>query len=405
MDIKNLPPHKQKLLALVEKKTATYLQKSAPGRSLVKDLSEAMGGNYGAMARLKEAIASHDFPMLFGQVTQLALQGQYARLPQQWTAFSSRYTASNLKKQRVMDWNATFDQLPGVSGGAVRHPYALPRIPELTEYPTFSLESRGEEWGLNKYGARFPFSFEAFINDEFQVIQDMPPEMAAMGRDTEDVLTTGVLASATGPNPDYFNASWDFGNLANMGNILDGNPPLSVTALEQAMQEIGLRRLNGRPVVVQSWVLVVPPSMEILANEIAAISNQEIVRGDPTSPTGQVRFTRSNQARGRFTVQVNQWLPLIDTSATSATTWYLVPAGGTTGTRRAIITSFLAGHEAPELRINNDTGSNIGGGDISPFEGSFSHDDVQYRVRHFVGAAGIDPSPSMVSLGTGEDDS
>lgn len=402
MDTDTLPRHKQQLLKLVESKTASYLETSKAGRSLVTDLGKAMKGNHMAVARLKEAIASQDFPMLFGQVTQLALQGQYARLPQQWTAFSSRYTASNLKKQRVMDWNATFNQLPAINGGEERHSFALPRIPELTEYPTFSLESRGHEWGLNKYGARFPFSFEAFINDEFQVIQDMPNEMAAMGRDTEDVLTTGVLATSTGPNPDYFNASWDFGSLAAMGNIMAGNPALSVEALEQAMQEIGLRRVNDRPVRVQNWVLVVSPANEITANEIAAIANQEIVQGDPTTGR-QVRFTRTNQARGRFTVQVNQWLPLIDTSENSATTWYLVPSGGTTGTRRAIVTSFLAGHEAPELRINNDTGSNVGGGDISPFEGSFSHDDVQYRVRHFVGAAGIDPSPSMVSLGTNED--
>lgn len=400
MSVDNLPQHKKRLLAKLEESTRTYFGKNKRARSLVTDLGLAMDGSFAAQARLKEAIASQDFPILFGQVTQLALQGQYARLPQQWTAFSSRYTASNLKKQRLMDWNATFDQLPVQNGGATRHAYALPRVPELTEYPTFSLEARGEEWGLAKYGARFPFSFEAFINDEFQVIQDMPGEMAAMGRDTEDVLTTGVLATSTGPNPDYFNSSWDFGPLANMGNIMEGNPALSVEALELAMQEIGLRRLNDRPVVVPSWVLVVPPSMEITANEIAAIANQEIVQGDPTTGR-QVRFTRTNQARGRFTVQVNQWLPLIDTSVNSATTWYLVPTGGTTGTRRAIVTSFLAGHEAPELRINNDTGSNIGGGDISPFEGSFSHDDVQYRVRHFVGAAGLDPSPSMVSLGTG----
>ena len=406
MDVKNLPAHKQRLLAEVKKRQVDYIGKSAKGRALINDLQEAMRGNYAAMARLKEAISSNDFPILFGQVTQLALQGQYARLPQQWTAFSSRYTVTNLKNQRLMDWNPTFGQLPEQNGGEVRHDFALPRVPELTEFPTFKLEARGQEWGLNKYGARFPFSFEAFINDELQVIQEMPNEMAAMGRDTEDVLTTSVIASSTGPNPAYFNASWDFGSLANQGNILEGNPPLSVEALEQAMQEIGLRRINGlegRPVVVPSWVLVVPPSMEILANEIAAIATQEIVRGDPASAAGQVRFQRANQARGRFTVQVNQWLPLIDTSATAATTWYLLPTGGTTGTRRAIVTSFLAGHESPELRIKNEAGSSLGGGEISPFEGSFVNDDVQYRVRHFVGAAGLDPSPSMVSLGTGED--
>ena len=407
MDEKYLPKHKQRLLAEVRKNQTAYVGKSTKGAALIKDLAEAMRGNYSAMARLKEAISSQDFPILFGQVTQLALQGQYARLPQQWTAFSSRFTATNLKNQRLMDWNPTFGQLPAQNGGETRHPFALPRIPELTEFPTFKLEARGQEWGINKYGARFPFSFEAFLNDELQVIQDMPAEMAAMGRDTEDVLTTGVIASATGPNPDYFNADWDFGTLANQGNILEGNPPLSVNALELAMQEIGLRRINGlqgRPVVVPNgWVLVVPPSMEITANEIAAIASQEIVRGDPDSAAGQVRFVRANQARGRFTVQVNQWLPLIDTSDTAATTWYLLPQGGTTGTRKAIVTTFLAGNELPELRIKNDAGSNIGGGDISPFQGSFVNDDVQYRVRHFVGAAGLDPSPAMVSLGTGDD--
>jgi len=399
----NIPEHKQRLLAKLTAKTESYLRESAKGAKLVTDLRNAIDGNQRSMAYLKEAVASTDFPMLFGQVTQIAMQGQYARLPQQWTAWSSRYVVSNLKNQRVMDWNITRDQLLLSNGGATRHDMALPRVPELTEYPTFSLESRGQEWGIQKFGARFPFSFEAFLNDEFQVIQDMPGEMAAMGSDTEDVLTTSVIADSTGPNPTYFNTSWDFGTQADAGNILDGNPELSVEALELAMQQIGLRQVNGRQVTVPNgWVLVVPPALSIRANEIAAIDREEIVEGDPVTGR-QRRFQRANQARGRFTVQVNQWLPLIDTSVTSATTWYLLPAGGTTGTRRAIITGFLAGHEAPELRIKGDGGSSIGGGDISPFEGSFSHDDIQYRVRHFVGASGIDPSPSMASRGTNTD--
>jgi len=399
----NIPEHKQRLLAKLTARTESYLRESAAGAKLVTDLRNAIDGNQRSMAYLKEAVASTDFPMLFGQVTQIAMQGQYARLPQQWTAWSSRYVVSNLKNQRVMDWNITRDQLLLTNGGDARHDMALPRVPELTEYPTFSLESRGQEWGIQKFGARFPFSFEAFLNDEFQVIQDMPGEMAAMGSDTEDVLTTSVIADATGPNLAYFNTSWDFGTQADAGNILDGNPELSVEALELAMQQIGLRQVNGRQVTVPNgWVLVVPPALSIRANEIAAIDREEIVEGDPLTGR-QRRFMRSNQARGRFEVQVNQWLPLIDTSVTSATTWYLLPKGGTTGTRRAIITGFLAGHEAPELRVNNDTGSNIGGGDISPFEGSFSHDDVQYRVRHFCGASGIDPSPSMASRGTNTD--
>jgi hypothetical protein len=48
-----------------------------------------------------------------------------------------------------------------------------------------------------------------------------------------------------------------------------------------------------------------------------------------------------------------------------------------------------------------DTGRTLGGGEVSAFEGSFSHDDIQYRVRSIVGAAGIDNSAVAVSLGDG----
>src|SRR5690606_34085110 len=69
----------------------------------------------------------------------------------------------------------------------------------------------------------------------------------------------------------------------------------------------------------------------------------------------------------------------------------------------AIVTAFLRGHETPEVRVMGDTGRALGGGDISAFEGSCSQDDIQYRVRSIIGAAGIDASAVAVSLGTGVD--
>jgi hypothetical protein len=53
--------------------------------------------------------------------------------------------------------------------------------------------------------------------------------------------------------------------------------------------------------------------------------------------------------------------------------------------------------------VMGDTGRALGGGEINAFEGSFSHDDIQYRVRSIIGAAGIDASAVAVSLGTGEE--
>jgi len=98
------------------------------------------------------------------------------------------------------------------------------------------------------------------------------------------------------------------------------------------------------------------------------------------------------------TVIVNPWLPVIDKSANVNTTWYLVPyAGG--GLRPSIVFSKIRGRETPELRIESQTGNYLGGGEVPGREGSYLNDDISFRVRHFVGAAGISPETVAVSRG------
>lgn len=384
----------------------TRLRESRKSRLTGKDLEffkVVQGWKSGdpfAGAKLKESVATSDFPTLFNRLVDQGMLGQYAALPSVWQAFSSRVSVPDFRQQRLMEWMPNHDQLPEQNGGQPRHPMALPRIPELTEYPTFSLEERAESYGVHKYGERFPFSWEVWKNDEFQVLADLPGEMSRYAIQTEDVLTTQVLAGVDGPNPAYFNTSWDFGPLAPAGNYLPSNAALSVEAVEAAIESITMRRVNGRPVTVQHFALVVPPSLEFTARRIASVAEYTQVNVDPDG--NQERFVFPNLVSGRFTVVVNPWLPLVDQSETSASTWYLVPSGGSDGTRRAIITAFMAGEESPDLRISNDQGQAIGGGTVDAYRGSFSHDDVQFRVRHVLGAAGVNPAPVLVSLGNNE---
>lgn len=364
---------------------------------------EAEFGSPVAMGRLREAVSSGDFPLLFQSISQASMLGQYADLPQQWPTFSVRTTVPDFRPARMVRWDTVAGQSQSTdyNGGAERHVRALPRIPELTEYPTFNLTTEGTDYFVNKYGARFPFSWEAFMNDELRVLSQLPTEMARWARDTEDVLTTGVLATATGPNQDFFNTTEDFGGQAPAGNYVPGNPPLTLDALEHAINYIGMRQVNGRQVRVQNFVLLVPPSLALTAQEIAQGTTYLRVRQLPDGT--EMRQNISSPIAGRFTVVESPWLPLIDSSANAATTWYLVPAGGQTERGPAIVTAFLRGHETPEVRVMGDTGRALGGGDINAFEGSFSHDDIQYRVRSIIGAAGIDTSAVAVSLGTGEE--
>jgi len=372
---------------------------------------EASDGRPLAIGKLREAVSTGDFPLLFQSISQASMLGQWAELPQQWPAFSQRTTVPDFRPARLVRWDSTLEQLPDSNGGAERHVRALPRIPELTEYPTFNLTTEGQDYFVNKYGARFPFSWEAFLNDELNVLQQLPAQMAKWARDTEDVLTTGVLATSTGPNPDFFKSptdpgAWNFGSQVPLGNYVAWytgggnqvvNPPLTLDNLERAMQSIAMRTMNGRTVRVQQFVLIVPPSLSLTAQEIAQATTYMRVTTDAAG--NEIRVNVSSPIAGRFTVVESQWLPQIDRSATSATTWYLVPAGGMTERGPAIVTAFLRGYETPEVRAMGDTGQRVGGGEISPYQGSFSHDDIQYRVRTIIGAAGIDPSAVAVSKG------
>lgn len=367
---------------------------------LLRLIREAGTGQHLAMGKLREAVSTGDFPLLFQAISQASMLGQYAELPQQWPTFSQRTTVPDFRPARMVRWDAGIDQLPDYNGGAERHVRALPRIPELSEYPTFNLTTEGSDYFVNKFGARFPFSWEAFLNDELRVLTGLPTEMARWARDTEDVLTTGVLATASGPNPDFFNTDQPFGPMVGNGNYVKNNPALSLKAVEDAIQQIGMRQIAGRQVAVQNFVLLVPPSLALTAHSIA--QSTTYVHVQRLSTDEEIRTNVSSPVAGRFTVVESNWLPLIDRSSTAATTWYLIPAGGTTDRGPAIVTAFLRGHETPEVRVLGDTGRTLGGGDVSAFEGSFSHDDIQYRVRTIIGAAGIDNSAVAVSRGNGE---
>lgn len=387
-----------KLAESMAKKASTKLK---PGTmQLMENLKAAREGSYKAMARLKESVSTNDFPFLFNQVVDYGIINQYAQLPSVWQSFMSRTTVTDFRRQRMRQWYEDLSMLPEQNGGEPRVAIELPRIPELTEYPAFALAAEEASYGIAKYGKRFPFSWEVFVNDELQVIADLPNIMAQTAAHTEDILATRILAGPDGINPNTFNTEFDFGNLVPPGNILQDNPQLSVQALEKAFQNVSQRRVNGRIVTVNSWVLVVPPSLVPTAQRIAAVA--EITEEAEMADGTRQFVTYPNPVRGRFTIVENPWLPVVDTSDTMASSWYLLPAGGMDGVNRALTMTFLAGEEVPDVRISADAGQSIGGGDVSSYRGSFTHDDVQFRVRHVLGANMLNPAPLVASFGNDE---
>jgi hypothetical protein len=337
-------------------------------------------------SELEESHSTSDFPTALKSITQAATLDQYAQIESVYTQYTRPYNVNNLRPQAFYSLLVDNSNMVTANGGVqniVEQPGGLPRIPELTEFPTFSFAASESSFGVAKYGARVNFSFEMLLNDEWGVLETLPTQLATLARNQEDIVATEVLASPTGPNALFFNA----GN----GNLLANNPALTVDSLDAAINSIKTRKYNGNPVTVGSMALIVPPALERTARRVTSISEFLVTDTNGT-------YNIANPVSG-VQVIVNPWLPIIDKSASVNTTWYLVPVGSA-GIRPAIVFSKIRGRETPELRIESATGDYLGGGAVPGREGSYVNDDISFRVRHFVGSAGIAPEVVAVSKGT-----
>src|SRR5690606_23817526 len=143
-------------------------------------LKNAYNGAPQARLDIKEAaISTSDFPALFNEVTNIQVQEKYQLEEEQvWQKIAKRVTLPNFLPQQMIDlgWDdAAMDNLLAENGGHRTIPGTLPVVPEGTEYPTaFKLYSSGEQIATRKNGARVPVNFETFINDQWNVLAEIP---------------------------------------------------------------------------------------------------------------------------------------------------------------------------------------------------------------------------------------
>lgn len=374
----------------------------------LKEVSElvehALDGDFSAQGQIKAQIRAYDveeshstsdFPSALRAITNVAFLDQYSQIESVYPQYTRQYNVNNLRPQSFYSLAQDNQFLPDTNGGVATTkgaPGGIPRVPELTEYPTISFVASESSFSVAKYGARVNFSFEMLLNDEWGVLETLPTQLAQYARNQEDIVATEVLASAAGPDTTFFNNT--NGNLITTANgFATNNPALTVDAVMNATSVIRSKTFNGNPVVVGSFSLMVPPALEAEARRLLGVSSFLI--DDPVN--GQ--YTTSNPISD-INLIVNPWLPVIDKSANVNKTWYLLPTGSQ-GIRPAVVFSKIRGRETPELRISNDTGDYLGGGAVPGREGNFLNDDIQFRVRHFVGAAGIAFETTAVSNGSG----
>lgn len=370
--------------------------------NLIESALEGKGSAQGAIKdeirsiNLEESHSTSDFPAVLRSITEAAFLDQYSQIESVYPQYTREYNVNNLRPQAFYSLAFDLSNLPDTNGGdptTKDWPGGLPRVPELTEYAPFSFSASTTSFGVAKYGARVNFSFEMLLNDEWGVLETLPTQLAQLARNQEDIVATETLASPTGPNATFFNNT--NGNIfATANGYTSNNPALTIDALEEAMSHIRSRTFNGNPVTVASFSLMVPPALEAEARRLLGITAFEY--NDPNNGI----YTVANPVSG-INLIVNPWIPVVDKSATVNTTWYVLPTGSA-GVRPAVVFSKIRGRETPELRISAATGNYLGGGEVPGREGSFVNDDIEFRVRHFMGAAGIAFETAVVSKGNAQ---
>ena len=349
-------------------------------------LQEALDGDRRAQRALKdvatgyapltEAITTADFPGLFQKATNATVEAKYTETPPLWREWAKPHLMNGLKKEDFIDLGALFDNLPKENGGAVTLQGGLPRIPEGTPFPAIGFQGSEKDVWTYKYGARLAFTWEAFANDDWSVIESLPEAMVQQARRTETLSATSVLFDMTN--------GWKsavFGT-----GVSTSDAPLTFENLIAALADVSSSNDPQRVNTITRWALIVPRALTDVAETIVSA-----IQVERSLPGTNDKLIVPNRVGNRVVVVENPYLGVMPGSgyANLDTSWALVPYQGNGSDRTAIVQTFLRGKESPELRIKNDQGNALGGGNLSPYEGSFDTDDIQIRVRHFTNTVAL----------------
>lgn len=360
--------------ALRRNQDPRYVASLAEAATLIRDCIEGRRPAY----HLQEAMTTSDFPVLFADIIDRQLLADYQQVPPQWRTYARAGSVRDFRQVKRF----------AVDGGLA----LLDDVAEKEEYPEESLpDATPFTYSVTKKGKRFQLSWETIINDDLGVMTRLPRNLAVSARNSEEHFATALFATSSGPDSSFFTA----GNK----NIVTGNPALSVSALTTAFTVLASQKdADGNPIMVDVAVLMVPPALEVTAQNI--INATEILAatgGGNLSNNDALRV--ANWMKNKTQLVVNPWLPIVDTTH-GDTSWYLLQSPNGAGRPISEI-GFLRGYEAPQLFMKDADAVRVGGGSISAMDGDFDTDSIQYKVRHIFGGTKLDPKSAVASNGSG----
>lgn len=325
-----------------------------------------------ALGRLTEAFTTSDFPQLLGAAFQISARDKYEQTTPEWQAIAPVKTVNDFRPAKDVDLfggRESFDQ-----------------VKEGEEYKGRALGESAFDFSAIKTGNTFDLTWELRKNNQYHQLLDFPGRFGSAARATEDLWVFNQFVSASGPNSAFFKA----GN----GNAAS-NKALSYANLLAAYKAIvGRKDKDGLPINLagKPLNLIVP---QTLLFEAEALVNEPRIPVDGSSTA-----TKANPLFGKFNVVVSYRISVIDTSANSATSWYILPPKESSHAAVGKVT--MVGEENVDIRVRRDQGERPGGGAIGLEDGSYKDDTIGFRGRQVTGGATLSPLGTYASTGTTE---
>lgn len=337
-------------------------------------LQKALRGDRIAAGQLAEVHTTSDLKFNIAHLITSVVLPQFDEAPRTWTQVAGTRTVPDFGAVRLQ---SLFGDL---TGAGVHQNGGLLTVPEGAVYPYVSITGQEAFYAkIAKFGAKFGFTWESNVNDLVGFFENIPGELLELVLDTEEREvyealvngTTATLAAQTLPD----------------GTVTVPNAAISPEAIWAAIIQLQNTLVNGKKVGAASGYNVVVPTgtaqfIEWKLNQtIIAIQDGAITYGSPD------RSIFNN-------------ISFVETNFLTGTNWIVLPKPG--AIRRPVLElGRLRGYESPELRVHGDTGSYVGGSAVSPFEGNFDNDTIDYRVRYVAGGILWSNAYSVKSNGTG----
>ena len=358
---------------------------SAKKVAAVKTLWEsARRGSRLDEARLMEAVTTSDAIFNLAHFASINFLKDYDEAPRTWTEIAGVREVPDFRPATLHSINQSWNTDGNGTLGEGDPSFVAPVIPENTPYPHAFLSGESAQGaGVLKRGFKVSWTLESQINYGLGVFAALPENMRNVALDTEDADVYGALLQ------DGRNSVTTFagGPLPN-GEVLDPNAGLTRDAVLRGIIELNERTINGRKARYNGgFNLIVPVGQKIFIEY-------------------QLALDAATLQDGSFQYRVNDGNPLgsvtvIESEYLSGTEWFIVPKKGTT--RRPVLERLeLKNYRTPQLFVENISGNYVGGGAVSPFEGSFDTDAVTLKLRMFGGGVVWDGGAAILySNGTG----